>query len=238
MALTNKLSAIGNAIREKTGKTDLLTLDQMPEEIKGIETGSGSVDYMPYVKSITFSNAISEITDDIYLDLSNATSISGLIDQLNINFSKLTIKVNKCTSFQHIFRAFGATIDNLKEIEIIGDTSNVTTFYRMCQNRKALEKLTGEIDFSGAVGNKTYLDQTFIGCGNLKSFTPKAKTIKLSISINSSPYLTEESIQAIINGLADLTGATAQTLTFHATVKAKLTETQIASITSKNWTLA
>ena len=39
MALTNKLSAIGNAIREKTGKTDLLTLDQMPQEIKGIETG-------------------------------------------------------------------------------------------------------------------------------------------------------------------------------------------------------
>jgi hypothetical protein len=30
MALTNKLSAIGDAIREKTGKTGLMTLDEMP----------------------------------------------------------------------------------------------------------------------------------------------------------------------------------------------------------------
>ena len=41
MALTDKLSAIGEAIRAKTGKSDKLTLDQMPSEIAGI-TGSGS----------------------------------------------------------------------------------------------------------------------------------------------------------------------------------------------------
>ena len=41
MALINKLSAIGDAIREKTGKEDLLTLDQMPEEIRGISGGGG-----------------------------------------------------------------------------------------------------------------------------------------------------------------------------------------------------
>ena len=40
MALIDKLSAIGDAIREKTGKTDLFTLEQMPVEIAGIE-GSG-----------------------------------------------------------------------------------------------------------------------------------------------------------------------------------------------------
>lgn len=39
MALTDKLSAIGEAIRFKTGKTDTLTLDQMPTEIESIETG-------------------------------------------------------------------------------------------------------------------------------------------------------------------------------------------------------
>lgn len=41
MALTDKLSAIGVAIREKTGKTDLLTLDAMPAEILAITTGGG-----------------------------------------------------------------------------------------------------------------------------------------------------------------------------------------------------
>lgn len=43
MALTNKLSAIGNAIRAKTGKSDLLTLDQMPTEIASIISGGGGV---------------------------------------------------------------------------------------------------------------------------------------------------------------------------------------------------
>ena len=42
MALINKLNAIGDAIREKTGKEDLLTLDQMPDEIRGIG-GGGSL---------------------------------------------------------------------------------------------------------------------------------------------------------------------------------------------------
>ena len=42
MALTDKLSAIGEAIRAKTGKSDKLTLDQMPSEIAGITGGGGS----------------------------------------------------------------------------------------------------------------------------------------------------------------------------------------------------
>ena len=43
MALTDKLSAIGNAIRAKTGGTELLTLDAMPNEIASIETGGGTI---------------------------------------------------------------------------------------------------------------------------------------------------------------------------------------------------
>ena len=37
MALIDKLNAIGDAIRAKTGKSDKLTLDQMPTEIVGID---------------------------------------------------------------------------------------------------------------------------------------------------------------------------------------------------------
>lgn len=46
MALTNKLSAIGDAIRAKTGKSDLLTLEQMPVEIAAIETGGSGEEYV------------------------------------------------------------------------------------------------------------------------------------------------------------------------------------------------
>lgn len=38
MALTDKLTAIANAIRAKSGKTDTLTLDQMPTEISALTT--------------------------------------------------------------------------------------------------------------------------------------------------------------------------------------------------------
>ena len=41
MALTNKLTAIGDAIREKTGGASLLTLDEMPAQIRSIEGGGG-----------------------------------------------------------------------------------------------------------------------------------------------------------------------------------------------------
>lgn len=43
MALTDKLSAIGSAIREKTGGTELLTLDAMPVAIQGIQAGGGEL---------------------------------------------------------------------------------------------------------------------------------------------------------------------------------------------------
>lgn len=43
MALTDKLSAIGNAIRSKNGTTELMTLDEMPAAIEAIETGGGAV---------------------------------------------------------------------------------------------------------------------------------------------------------------------------------------------------
>jgi hypothetical protein len=38
MALTDKLTAIADAIRAKTGKTGALTLDNMPLEISNITT--------------------------------------------------------------------------------------------------------------------------------------------------------------------------------------------------------
>ena len=41
MALIDKLNAIGDAIRAKTGKSEKLTLDEMPIEIAGIPTGGG-----------------------------------------------------------------------------------------------------------------------------------------------------------------------------------------------------
>ena len=62
MALTDKLTAIGEAIRSKTGTTDLLTLDGMVTAIEGIETGGGT-DEASVVAAI-IDGSITEIRND------------------------------------------------------------------------------------------------------------------------------------------------------------------------------
>ena len=49
MALTDKLTAIANAIRTKTGGTNSLTLDQMASEINNIQSGGATEPYMEEV---------------------------------------------------------------------------------------------------------------------------------------------------------------------------------------------
>ena len=56
MALTDKLTNIANAIREKGGTTDKLTLDAMPNAIAAIETGGGE-DPVPNPISLSVSKA-------------------------------------------------------------------------------------------------------------------------------------------------------------------------------------
>lgn len=91
----------------------------------------------------------------------------------------------------------------------------------------------GEMDIS----NATNVTGMFGSCSDLEQISFVQGCLKISISFASSGKLNDASIQSIIDGLADLTGATAQTLTFHADVGAKLTPEQKAAITSKNWTL-
>ncbi len=82
----------------------------------------------------------------------------------------------------------------------------------------------------------TLAKETFLYIPKLEYIRFVPSTIGFSISFSQSSVLSDESIQSIIDGLAAVT--TACTLTFHATVKAKLTDEQKNAITAKGWTLA
>lgn len=58
MALTDKLSAIGDAIRAKTGKTDLIPLDQMPAEIASIQGGDSIIKTVKGTCPITLEDCV------------------------------------------------------------------------------------------------------------------------------------------------------------------------------------
>ena len=58
-----------------------------------------------------------------------------------------------------------------------------------------------------------------------------------SLSFSSCRFLSNDSVQSIIDHLKDLTGATAQTITFHSDVKANITDEQTQEIWNKNWTI-
>lgn len=108
--------------------------------------------------------------------------------------------------------------------------SNLTSAF---STNPMLKEVIGEIDYSLC----THLTNTFQGDTALEKISVTPGSIKVNFYINTSPNLTSETIQSIIDGLADLTGTTTQTLSLHKTVGGKLTPEQKADITAKNWTL-
>ena len=125
------------------------------------------------------------------------------------------------------------------------DTSavtNMSSMFRLCSNLTTLDLSNFN---TSSVTNMSYM---FYRCSSLTSIigthtleevqagTIKAlRGLKVGISFSDSPNFERASILALFYGLADLTGNTAQTVTLHATAKARLTAEDIKIATDKNW---
>jgi hypothetical protein len=116
---------------------------------------------------------------------------------------------------------------SLKHIEGVC-TKNVTDMGQ-CFGESGIETITKPFDVSKVNVNLT----TAFRANKLREIRFVEKTIKVSITF-TSPVLSDESIQSIINGLATVT--TAQTLTLNPVVV--LTDEQKAQINAKGGTLA
>ena len=143
----------------------------------------------------------------------------------------------------------------LTEAGVVLDTSNaneVSSIFSDCVSLKDAPHIDlSSADYCGAVfswcnslktAEVTFSDKntdyynTFFRCDSLENLTVHG-TIPIGISLANSSKLTATSVQSVIDCLKDLTGATAQTITFHATAGGKLTDEQKAAISAKNWTL-
>ena len=139
MALIDKLSAIGDAIREKTGKEDLLTLDQMPGEIAAIETGGGELPEEAFVITGDCSYRFSQNGWNWFIEKYGNKIITEKITnthnmfQNSYNLTKIPFEINfflkgnsitKNTIFENTFPS--GTTTQLKEYPRINITTDST----------------------------------------------------------------------------------------------------------------
>ena len=124
---------------------------------------------------------------------------------------------------------------NVTRLPVIDTRGNTNAYINDCFNQCTelitIDKLILKDDPNIGMNN------VFLNCSSLQNIVIEG-IIGYNLNMRSSSKLTNASIQSIIDALYDYSGGTAHGLTLHANVKAKLTEEQIAQITSKNWTLA
>lgn len=239
MVLINTLNGIGDAIREKTGSTDLIPLKEMADAIKNIVSGDYNSGYADGVASVqnpleyatqlynAYYGAVFPANYEIEINVPVATQM-GYAFWSAVGVKKVKIKGNingNAVSFRHCFRS----CTDLEIIDLTEYNVKISDGTYAFTGSQKLKQIVGIMDLTEC----TAVGSMFNNCYALEEVRFKKETISLSISFAYSSLLSAESVQSIIDGLA--TVETAQTLTFNAAIT--LTDEQKAQISSKNWTL-
>lgn len=219
MSVNEKMTAIADAIRDKTGGTEKLGLDAMAAGVgevytAGIEQGK-QAEY-----DILWDNLQLNGRRTHY---AYAFAYTGWNDA--IYNPKYPIAPTHGEGIGSMFSWNAA----------ITDTKVPITAFGKCNG--AFNQMTGlrripKLIFDGA----TNVSNMFNGCIKLEELYCEGE-LSLSLSLAQSNLLNDASIQSVIDVLANLTGQPAQTLTFHKDVGNKLTQAQKDAISAKNWTL-
>lgn len=122
--------------------------------------------------------------------------------------------------------------DKMKKITF-SPKLKVTRIILGFDGRYSLQTIVGELDLSECESNQQY--NPFNRCTSLIEvrFTPES--IKYNLSFTQSSQLSDESIQSILDGLANV--STTRTLALNSEVYAKLTEEQKQLAADKGWTI-
>lgn len=151
------------------------------------------------------------------------------IEEINfINMPDFAVSVDSMLSL-----APNIIPDKLKKISFSPKLNalNVTLLFN---GRGSLEEIIGELDLS-KITSATAQKNPFNGCTSLVEVRFTKESIKYNLSFTQSSQLSDESIQSILDGLANV--STTRTLSLNSAVYAKLTEEQKQSATDKGWTI-
>jgi len=253
MSVNEKMTAIADAIREKTGIKEALSLDGIAQAIPevynaGYENGEKTAPKKPYIDSsqmtsfqyFCYFGANLELLEN--LDTRNGRSFNNMIHGCYNLTSIPELDTSKGTNFNYMFYECGA-LESIPEL----DLGNGLSFYSMfeyCTSLKSIPKLN--------TSNGQYFSCMFIGCSNLTSISAIdlsnsvdhgsifagckslcnitfTGTIGKSLNMKDSP-LTKESITSVVNALSNT--VTGQTLTLKLTA----VNNAFGSTTSAEWT--
>ena len=177
---------------------------------------------------------------------SNVTTIEGLFNGCYL-LSKVDVSKWDTSSITNMQSAFTQCYA-LTELNLTNwDTSSVENI-----NYMLYEVKLQQIDLTNFnAGNVTKCEKfsqrssiiNYVGGRTIDEVIENNICILNGLSVGSntsimSDYADRASIRALINGLADLTGSTSQTIYLGSTLLAKLTQEDIAIATAKNWTLS
>ena len=236
-SVKTQIQSLIDQANAKTGRTDTDLTSAVGMLVSGYGSGSsGKINHLALATNIRLGKLDDLGVSELTLDMPNITTLYLFLDgSLNTTVEKITINSNnKIQEIRHAFEVKKVTDDTaLKYIVLNIDLSECTRFdYAFARRSKVISILGTPMDLSAA----STTGGMFLNLNELENVYFVKDTIKIGVSFQYSPLLSAESIQSIIDGLA--TVETSQTLTLHADVKAKLTEAQLTTITSKNWTLA
>ena len=203
------------------------------------ENGKNSViDFARYAYSFQFGTT-EGLPEEFTINLDNAKNISAFWSGvINTTVKHITVNVlNKMSGADKISRCFNqVNVNNnnkaLEHITFNVDTSAITNFPQVFYMNSKLKIIDGKpIDFSSA----TSITWNWCsGCSVLEEVRVVKESIKVNIPVDIK-NASDETIQSFVDGLADLTGQEAKTVTWHTNLILRLTEEQIQTMENKNW---
>ena len=149
------------------------------------------------------------------------TDLDEILEKANV-----TIDLSNVTNLDCMF-FYSSKLTKIPPLDL-SSVITINQAFRYCNSLK-------EIELRNVQPTCTFTSP-FYNCSSLEDFRCNG-TFGNSISFGYSKILSNESIQNIIDCLADLTGQTAQKITFHSSVVLKLTDEQKLTILLKNWEL-
>ncbi len=251
MSVSEKMTAIADAIREKTGGTEKIGLDGIAEGVNevhdvGIEEGKqaqydefwdsfqangsrafGNLFYGSAWNDITFKpkhSMRSASAANSMFQNSTITDLQGILDRQSVTFD-----FSRCGSFANFLQ--NSTISHIGVVSTIGSSGLSNIFY-LAKSLETVDLLILKSD-----GSQGFSSGAFQDCIALANIAIEG-VIGQNIDIHWSP-LTKDSITSIVNALS--TTATGKTLTFKkSAVEAVFSDDEWAALVAEksNWTIS